>query len=384
MNEKNICLISRSVYPHPISKHTQNMKTFEGWLRYWANVVVISQCQSRELCASQYKNIHGVLLPLIKNKYFNVAYFTINGLYKIRQLHKHYNFEIYQASDAGGAILALVASKIYTKKFVFEVQGDIFDYPSQVGGKVHSSLVKFFSKVIIKKADYIRIVSPFLYEPLDRFGINREKIFLVPPRCDSALFSDRNVDKDKPEILCNNQYNLLFVGNLLTAKGVDILLEAFALIAKENSNIGLIFIGDGEEKSRLKSRAEELGIGKKVFLLGRLEYNLIPTFMHYSDILILPSIEEGVGRVLLEAMSMNLPIVASNVGGIPLLIDNNKDGLLFDVGDIEALKEKVLFLVHDPTFSKEMAKVAHQKFITNYEYEVSMDMFLDMYKSILE
>ena len=116
MSEKNICLISRSIYPHPISKHTQNMKTFEGWLRYWANVVVISQCKSRELCVSRYKNIHGVLLPLMKNKYFNVAYFTITGLYKVRQLHKHYNFEIYQASDAGGAMLALVASKIYGKK----------------------------------------------------------------------------------------------------------------------------------------------------------------------------------------------------------------------------------------------------------------------------
>ncbi len=384
MKDKNICLISRSLYPHPISKHTQNMKTFEGWLRFWTNIVVVSQCQSGELCTSHYKNIHGVLLPLMKNKYFNVAYFTITGFFKIRQLHKQYDFDIYQASDAGGAILALIVSRIYGKKFVFEVQGDIFDYPSQVGGKVHSSLVKFFSEMIVKKADYIRIVSPFLYDPLDRFGINREKIFLVPPRCDSTLFSEKNVAKDKPKILCKNQYNLLFVGNLLIAKGVDILLEAFALIVRENPDIGLIFVGDGEEKSRLEARAKELGIDEKVFLLGRVEYNLIPTFMYYSDILILPSIEEGVGRVLLEAMSLNLPIVASNVGGIPLVIDNNKDGLLFEVGEIESLKEKVLFLLNDAAFSKEMTKVAHQKFLENYEYEVSMKKFLNMYKSILE
>lgn len=384
MKDKNICLISRSIYPHPISSHTQNMKTFEGWLRFWTNIVIVSQCQSSELCTSQYKNIHGVLLPLMKNKYFNVVYFTIAGLFKIRQLHKQYDFNIYQASDAGGAILALIASRLYGKKFVFEVQGDIFDYPSHVGGKVHSSLVKFISKAIVKKADYIRIVSPFLYEPLDRFDINREKVFLVPPRCDSELFSKKNVAKDRPAILCKNQYNLLFVGNLITAKGVDILLEAFALIVKENLNIGLIFVGDGEEKERLKIRAKELGTDEKVFLLGRIEYNLIPTYMHYSDILILPSIEEGVGRVLLEAMSLNLPIVASNVGGIPLVIDDNKDGLLFEVGDIESLKERVLFLLNDADFSKEMTKIAHQKFLKNYEYEVSMKKFLNMYKSILE
>ena len=384
MSNKNICLISRSIYPHPISKHIQNMQTFEGWLRYWNNVVIISQCHSKEVRKSQYKNIFGVLLPLVSNKYINVIYFTFFGLFKIKQISAKYDFDIYQASDAGGAILGLIASKIYGKKFIFEVQGDIFNYPSHVGGKIHSSLVKFFSEVIVKKADYIRIVSPFLYEPLDRFGINREKIFLVPPRCDSKLFSEKNVAEDKPVILCKYQYNLLFVGNLLIAKGVDILLEAFALIVKKNPNIGLIFIGDGEEKLRLESRAKELGINEKVFLLGRVEYNFIPTYMYYSDILILPSIEEGVGRVLLEAMSMNLPIIASDVGGIPFVIDDKKTGLLFEVGKIDSLIENTLFLLNNSTFSKDMVKVAHKKFIDNYEYEVSMQKFLCMYKSILK
>jgi glycosyltransferase involved in cell wall biosynthesis len=384
MRDKNICLISRSVYPHPISKHTQNMQTFEGWLRYWNNVVVLSQCLSKDVCISQHKNIFGVLIPLMSNKYINVIYFTFLGLLQIKKLRAKYDFDIYQASDAGGAILAMIASKIYGKKFIFEVQGDIFDYPSHVGGRVHSSLVKSVSKMIVKKADYIRIVSPFLYKPLDRFGINREKIFLVPPRCDSKFFSEKNVTKDKPEILCKNQNNLLFVGNLLIAKGVDILLEAFALIIKENPDIGLIFIGDGEEKSRLEARAKALGIDEKVFLVGRLEYNLIPTFMYHSNILILPSIEEGVGRVLLEAMSLKLPIVASNIGGIPLVIDDNRDGLLFEVGEVDSLKEKVFFLLNNPSYSRNIARAANQKFLENYEYEVSMKKFIDMYLTILE
>ena len=64
----------------------------------------------------------------------------------------------------------------------------------------------------------------------------------------------------------------MFVGNLIFAKGVDILLEAFALIEKEYSDIGLIYVGDGEEKSRLINRSIELGIDKKVMLVGRVEY----------------------------------------------------------------------------------------------------------------
>ena len=187
-----------------------------------------------------------------------------------------------------------------------------------------------------------------------------------------------------PKEFKDNKYNLLFVGNLLIAKGVDILLEAFALIQKENSDIGLIFVGEGEEKERLLSRSKELGINEKVIFYGRVEYEEIPTMMHYSDILILPSIEEGVGRVILEAMSMKLPVIASNIGGIPLVIDDLKDGLLFKVGDINALTKHVLFLINNKKFSDNMTKTAHQKFITNYEYEVSINMFLDMYKSILD
>ncbi len=104
--------------------------------------------------------------------------------------------------------------------------------------------------------------------------------------------------------------------------------------------------------------------------------------MYYADILILPSIEEGVGRVLLEAMSMHLPIIASNVGGIPLVIDNRKDGLLFEVGDVETLKEHVLFLLENQFFADKMSQNAYQKFLNNYEYEVSMGKFIDMYKAI--
>ena len=165
---------------------------------------------------------------------------------------------------------------------------------------------------------------------------------------------------------------------------MNTLLEAFSLIEKENPNIGLIFVGDGEEKERLIARSKELGVEKKVNFIGRVNYEEIPTLMHYSDILILPSFHEGFGRVLLEAMSMHLPIIASNVGGIPFVINDRKDGLLFEAGDIESLKAKTLFLIDNPDISKIMSKKAYEKFIKNFEYDVSMEKFINMYKSIFK
>ena len=383
MFTKSICLISRSIYPHPISKHSQNMQTFEGWSRFWENVVIIAQSQSKDIKISSYNKVSGVLLPLISNKYLNIVYFTLLGIFEINKLYKKYSFEVFQASDAGGAFLALLASKIYQKKFIFEIQGDIFDFPSKNGSRVYSVFVKFFSKFLAKRADYIRIVSPFLYEPLDKLNIDRKKIFLVPPRCDSNLFNYENIESNKPKELTNSKYNLLFVGNLIYAKGVDILLEAFALIEKEYSDVSLSYVGEGKEKQKLLNRAKDLGIEKKVIFFGRLEYQAIPVMMHYSDILILPSREEGVGRVILEAMAMRLPVVASNVGGIPLVIDDSRDGLLFVSEDVISLKKCVLLLIEDKDLSVNITNSAYQKFINNYEYEVSINKFINMYKTIL-
>ena len=215
-------------------------------------------------------------------------------------------------------------------------------------------------------------------------GVDRKKIFLIPPRCDSKLFNKKNIDPQKPKHLAQNKFNILFVGNLIFAKGVDILLEAFALIEKEYSDIGLVYVGDGEEAARLISRSSVLGVDKKVMFFGRIEYNSIPSIMHYSDILILPSREEGVGRVILEAMAMKLPVIASNVGGIPLVIESQKDGILFESEDVHELKNHVLFLINNKDFSDNITTNAYQKFIDNYEYEVSINMFLNMYKSILD
>jgi len=383
MTTKNICLISRSIYPHPVIEHTQNMQTFEGWLRFWGNVVIIAQNKSKEEKTSSHHRILGVLLPLISNKYLNIIYFTILGILKIKKLNQQYSFEVFQASDAGGAFLALIASKMYRRKFIFEIQGDIFDYPSQNGFRVHALFVKFFSKFLAKKANYIRIVSPFLYQHLNKLNIDRKKIFLVPPRCDSNLFNYKSIDSNKPIQLTNSQYNLLFVGNLIYAKGVDVLLESFALIEKEYSGLTLSYVGDGIERHKLKNRAKDLGIEQKVIFFGKIDYKDIPVLMKYSDILILPSREEGVGRVILEAMAMKLPVVASNVGGIPLLIEDREDGLLFESQNVINLHKQIQLLIEDKNLSIDITNSAYQKFINNYEYEVSINKFINMYKSIL-
>ena len=78
---------------------------------------------------------------------------------------------------------------------------------------------------------------------MDKLNIDRKKIFLIPPRCDSKLFNKKNINQQKPKKFRENKYNLLFVGNLLIAKGVDILLEAFEIVCNKSSNFELTIVG---------------------------------------------------------------------------------------------------------------------------------------------
>ena len=383
MIHRNICHISRSIYPSNISAHKQNILNFRAWLKIWSNIVVIAQSEQKSLVKSSEKNIQGIFLPLKKNRYLNVIFFTICGFNKARKLNRELNFDLFQASDVGGAIMALSLSKFYKKKFLFEVQGDIFDYPGKVGGHFHSFLVKKISRFIAKRADYIRIVSPFLYQPLDKIGIKRDKIFLVAPRCDSNIFNSKN-KYDKPHCYETEKKNIVFVGNLLIAKGVDILLDAFSELCLTRNDLRLIFVGDGIEINQLKKIASLRGIAKKVIFEGRKDYLDIPKYIYHADVLVLPSIEEGVGRVLIESMALKTPVIGSKVGGIPYLIEDNKDGLLFDVANIKELKKKISLMIDNKSFAETISENAYMKYKKYYDFDISMETYLEMYKSILK
>lgn len=138
---------------------------------------------------------------------------------------------------------------------------------------------------------------------------------------------------------------LLYVGRLSPEKGIPVLLRAFAKLEGRNE---LRLAGSGFQLEELESLASELGIRDRVQFLGNVDWGG-PLFelMRDSDILILPSHTEGLGLVLLEAMSQGLPVVASRVGGIPEIVHHEITGLLFPPGDADALSAALTRLIDD-------------------------------------
>jgi len=260
-------------------------------------------------------------------------------------------------------LVGSVLKKTLRKELIVEVHGDWeARYPSLK--KILSILAKFS----LKNADKIRAISSFTLEKARRISPNKP-YFVFPTFTDIDDFLQEK----------NTQFNnfILFVGNLQKVKGIDLLMEAFHKLNFQFpiSNFQLVIIGEGPERKNLGFLASKLKIQDKIEFKGQLSLEETRNVMKNCYCLILPSLSEGLGRVLIEAMALGKPVIGSNVGGIPDLIKDGQNGFLFEVGNTEELAEKLKTLLNNKILVVEMGKrgrefvqdkFSNEKYIRNY------------------
>lgn len=156
---------------------------------------------------------------------------------------------------------------------------------------------------------------------------------------------------------------LLFVGRLAGLKGLPVLLDAVARVKARHPDVKLTLAGDGPDRGRLAEQAARLGIGPNVQFLGYRSQAQVRELLQQTDVFVMGSFAEGVPVVLMEAMAAGVPVVATQVAGIPELVETAVNGLLVPPGDGASLAEAVSRLVSDAGLRSRMgangrAKVA--------------------------
>ena len=160
------------------------------------------------------------------------------------------------------------------------------------------------------------------------------------------------------EDTCMGEYvEIVNVGGLIHDKAQHYLLQAFAFALQKHKNLRLKIIGEGPERKNLTALAKNLGISSKVSFVGYVESETtLYSYLQNSDMFVLSSVTEGFPRVLYEAMCMRLPIVTSNVGGIPHLLKHNKNALIMEAGDVQQLSHEICRIVQDQDLRKQLIK----------------------------
>jgi len=284
-----------------------------------------------------------------KIKVFGNILFSIKILKKLKDI----NPDIVHVEGLWIGIPGYLAKKILKIPYVVTGHGSDVYLQSKL-------LLNLRSKPVLKSADAVIALTENMKKEME--NICKKNVFVVPNGINLKEFENlskiQNIKKE---------HRILFVGSLVSIKGIRYLIESMKMIRNKYSNAQLVIVGDGTDKYKLEKLVIELDLCNCVSFVGKVPNHKIAQYMIESDIFVLPSLSEGFGIVLLEAMASGLPIVASNVGGIPSLIQNGVNGFLVDPKNPEKIAEKVLFLFNNEDIMIKISK-NNKKIVENYDW----------------
>ena len=219
----------------------------------------------------------------------------------------------------------------------------------------------------------------------DDLGVREERIVLIYNGVDPVRFSVSHSDEDigvlKESSGVSGGPVIGTIGRLSSVKGHKFLVEAMAAVLSKHRNASMIIVGDGPEKAALKSLAKLLGIDKSVhFISSVLDTERMLAIM---DVFVFPSIREGLGIALLEALAAGKACVASDVGGIGDIIKASSCGVLVKPCDARAIAESVSSLLTDPAKRKEMGENGRKVVRMRFSLEAMAEKVAGLYRDLV-
>jgi len=336
-------LLLSNLYPNSLERNraTFNKRQFYEFSR-WAEVCIIAQIAWTDL----------LRLKLQKGRFVPFRE-VIDG---IEVFHPIYFFSPKMFSFLSGFFcffsIFATASKLIRKQkpdcifatwaypdgFAAILLGKVFSLPVFIkvhGSDIHSIQSKIVEKLTVwslQRAKKVFSVSNDLKHRMVKMGVAKNAIITVYNGVDLNVFYPhiKNKIREKYDIPPHLKV-LLYVGNLEYVKGPDVLLDALRIIKQSqsgSSDFVLYFTGNGSLQSELQKRCRQYGMEKNICFYGKVAHADMAEWMNIADLLIVPSRNEGVPNVILEAMACELPVVATQVGGIPEVVLNGWTGLL--------------------------------------------------------
>ncbi|MBL7815572.1 MAG: glycosyltransferase family 4 protein [Saprospiraceae bacterium] len=242
----------------------------------------------------------------------------------------------------------------------------------QIGQKIHQIWASHFEKKCLQNADACIAVSREMLSEMTEVSPKiAEKTTVLPNGVNS-----QTVQKAE-----KNSETLVFIGRLEAIKGVNRLLDVLPFLDK---NIHLTLIGDGSERKNIENRLFTEGYQNRVSLLGGLPNQAVLAQIQQSFALVLPSSHETQGIVLLEANACGKPVVASRVGGIVEVVEEHRNGLLFDLDNLHELAAKINFLYKNPDLAQKMGENGRKIVSEKYSWSKIAADTEGIYQRILE
>jgi len=176
---------------------------------------------------------------------------------------------------------------------------------------------------------------------------------------------------------------VLFVGDIMQAKGVFDLLLAWAKVKRAYPNASLTMVGPDHTRGLFSRAMRSLGVDSSITLTGSLPLSAVADLLRQSRLLCLPSHREGTPNCVMEALACGLPVVATRVGGIPEIVEHDTTGLLIDKGDVEGLAAALVTLLRDPCRCARMGQAAHAFARVHLDARKTASRLVELYDELI-
>lgn len=234
----------------------------------------------------------------------------------------------------------------------------------------------------INQSDGVTAVSDYLRrETESHFDIERE-IDVIPNFIDTARFTRMNKEHFKQALCPEGEKVLVHVSNFRPVKRAGDVVHVFHRLREEGLSVKLLLVGDGPDRDATQRLARDLGVYSDIRFLGKQEP--VEEILSIADVFLIPSGSETFGLAALEAMACSVPVVSSDVGGLPELNVNNETGFLCPLGDIDTLTDCTRRILTDDALQSRMAKAARKRAVEVFDQDRIVPIYETYYERILQ
>jgi glycosyltransferase involved in cell wall biosynthesis len=319
---------------------------------------------------------------------------------RIKELNKQNDFDIIHSNlplvpsfaipkDSAKAIVCAVHSTWKGEALVTKQDNPKELNPNEKSMLRFNFVLRSYEKKLMRRSDALIAVSKYTVNELtDLYGINKNKVHVIYNGVDTERFKPRSnrVEIRREFGLDPKEKVVLFVGRLYHRKGLETLLRSIPPVLREFINVKFVISGTGfkQKEENLRMLSKELGIEDNVTFLGYVPDEKLPLLYSASDIFVLPAIYENFPFAILEAQATGLPVISTNVGGIPEFLVDNENGFVIEPRDPTKLTQKVLTLLQDPKLAKEMGENGRKLIEENFDWRLITSQVIDLYHKLLD
>jgi len=258
--------------------------------------------------------------------------------------------------------------------FILSVWGsDVFEFPR----------ISFLHRMILRfnlsKADKILSTSQAMARETNKYS--KRDIEVTPFGVDLNHFKPQKVDS-----LFNEEDIVIgMIKALEPIYGIRCLMQAFQIVKGSNPDLPLklLIVGSGSEEMELKALAQQLAIQNDVIFTGRIPFSDVPRYHNMISIYVALSTFESFGVSVVEAQATEIPVIVSNVGGLPEVVDNGVTGIVIEPRNAVVAAQTIEYLVHNKALREKMGQSGRQRVIENYDWNDSLAQMIAIYQEVM-